>query len=112
MRAGIGDEESFATASEHAGSFGLFIRSLVGLDQAAAKRAFVDFLDDTRYSKNQIEFINLIINYLTEHGVVEPGRVYDSPFTAVAPKGPEALFGSADVERIFGAIVDLLKTAA
>jgi type I restriction enzyme R subunit len=42
VRAGIADEESFATASEHAGSFGLFIRSLVGLDQAAAKRAFVD----------------------------------------------------------------------
>lgn len=97
VAAGIGDDETFAAASERAGSFGLFIRSIVGLDRAAAKAAFNDFLDEKRYSKNQIEFVNLIIDSLTEHGVVEPGRVYDSPFTAVAPEGPEGLFGSADV---------------
>ena len=84
----------------------------MGLDQAAAKQAFADFLDDQRYSKNQIEFINLIINYLTEHGVVEPGRVYDSPFIAVAPEGPEGLFGAADVTRIFEVIDEFMKTAA
>ena len=110
--AGIGDEEAYTTATERSGSFGLFIRSLVGLDRAAAKEAFADFLDDARYSKNQIEFINLIINYLTEYGVVEPGRVYDSPFTAVAPEGPEGLFGSADVTRIFDVIEEFTKAAA
>jgi len=88
ITAGIGDAESFTAASELAGGFGLFIRSLVGLDRAAAKEAFADFLDEKRYSRNQIEFVNVIIDYLTEHGVVEPGRVYESPFTAVAPEGP------------------------
>ena len=110
--AGIGNEESFAAAVKHAGTFGLFIRSLVGLDRAAAKEAFATFLDDTRYSKNQIEFVNLIINFLTEYGVVQPGRVYDSPFTTVAPEGPEALFGSSDVDRIFETIEGFLKSAA
>ena len=99
-------------ASELAGGFGLFIRSLVGLDRAAAKEAFADFLDEKRYSRNQIEFINLIIDYLTEHGVVEPKRVYESPFIAVAPEGPEGLFGSADVTRLFEAIDHLKKVAA
>ena len=112
VAAGIGDAATFVTATEQAGSFGLFIRSLVGLDRAAAKEAFAEFLDEERYSKNQIEFINLIINYLTDHGVVEPGRVYDSPFTAVAPEGPESLFGSADVTRIFEVIDDFMKAAA
>ena len=110
--AGIGSEESFETAIEHAGSFGLFIRSLVGLDRAAAKEAFAQFLDDKQYSKNQIEFVNLIIDYLTEHGVVEPGRVYASPFTSVAPEGPEGLFGSEDVTRIFEVIDGFTKAAA
>jgi type I restriction enzyme R subunit len=110
--AGIGNEETFAAAVEHAGSFGLFIRSLVGLDRAAAKQAFAEFLDDTRYGKHQIEFINLIVNYLTEYGVVEPARVYDSPFTAVAPEGPEGLFGEDDVTRIFEVIEEFTKTAA
>ena len=58
------------------------------------------------------EFVNLIINYLTEHGVVEPGRVYESPFTAVALERPEGFFGSADVIRIFEVIDDFARAAA
>ena len=99
--AGIGDTDSFAEASERAGSFGLFIRSLVGLDRAAAKRAFNKFLDDKRYSPNQITFVNLVIDYLTEHGTIDPGRIYDSPFTGVAPEGPEAIFPKDDVDEFF-----------
>jgi type I restriction enzyme R subunit len=110
--AGIGDEEAFTEAQTQAGSFGLFIRSLVGMDRTTAKAAFADFLDDTRYSRNQINFVNLIIDYLTEYGVVEAGRVYDSPFTAVAPEGPESLFGSADVDRLFEVIAGFMKAAA
>src|SRR5262249_26376428 len=94
--AGIGNDETFAQAAKRTGSFGLFARSLVGLDRAAAKVAFADFLDDKRYSKNQIEFVNLIINELTQRGVVEPGRVYETPYDGVAPQGPEAIFVEAD----------------
>jgi type I restriction enzyme R subunit len=101
VAAGVGDDATFAEASERAGSFGLFIRSLVGLDRAAAKAAFADFLDDKRYSKNQIQFVNLIIDELTDRGVVEPRRVYESPYDGLAPEGPEAIFVEADVERLF-----------
>ena len=107
VAAGIGDDETFAEASDKAGSFGLFIRSLVGLDRAAAKAAFAEFLDDKRYSKNQIEFVNLIIDELTDRGVVEAGRVYESPYDGVAPEGPEAIFVEADLDRIFERIESL-----
>ena len=111
VAAGIGDTGTFAQASERAGSFGLFIRSLVGLDRAAAKRTFNKFLDDKRYSPNQITFVNLVIDYLTEHGTIEPGRIYDSPFTGVAPEGPEAIFPQDDVDEFFD-IVRHLHDAA
>jgi type I restriction enzyme R subunit len=111
VAAGIGSDESFAEASAKAGSFGLFIRSLVGLDRAAAKAACADFLDDKRYSKNQIQFVNLIIDELTARGVVEPGRVYESPYDGVAPEGPEAIFVESDLDRIFTTIANL-KLAA
>ena len=101
VAAGVGDDATFAEASERAGSFGLFIRSLVGLDRAAAKAAFADFLDDKRYSKNQIQFVNLIIDELTDRGVVEARRVYESPYDGLAPEGPEAIFVEADVEKLF-----------
>lgn len=111
VAAGIGDTDTFAQASERAGSFGLFIRSLVGLDRAAAKQAFNNFLDDKRYSPNQITFVNMVIDYLTEHGTIEPGRIYDSPFTAVAPEGPETIFVEADLDDFFE-IVQQLNEAA
>ncbi len=107
VAAGIGDDDTFTEASAKAGNFGLFIRGLVGLDRAAAKAAFAEFLDDKRYSKNQIQFVNLIIDELTTRGVVEPGRVYESPYDGVAPEGPETIFLEADLERIFSTLSQL-----
>jgi hypothetical protein len=77
-------------AVEEAGSLGVFIRGLVGLDRSAAKEAFAEFLDDTRYTAKQIEFVNLVIDHLTEHGVIEARRFYESPFTDLSPTGPDA----------------------
>ncbi|WP_419923710.1 DEAD/DEAH box helicase family protein [Candidatus Poriferisocius sp.] len=112
VAAGIGDTDTFAQASQRAGSFGLFIRSIVGLDRAAAKQAFANFLDDKRHTRNQIEFVNLVIDYLTQHGAIDPGRIYQSPFTAVAPQGPEAIFPAPDLDEFFNIVQHLHDTAA
>ena len=64
VAAGIGDDSTFERAVKKAESFGKFIRGLIGLDRAAAKEAFAEFLDDKRYSKNQIQFVSLIIDEL------------------------------------------------
>ena len=112
VAAGIGDTDTFAQASKRAGSFGLFIRSIVGLDRTAAKRAFAKFLDDKRYTANQIEFVNLVINYLTEYGTIAPARIYDSPFTTVAPEGPETIFETPDLDEFFNIVKHLHDTAA
>ncbi len=61
--------------------------SLVGLDRRAAKEAFADFLSNHRLQGNQIEFVNMIVDSLAERGVVEAARLYESPFTDVAPSG-------------------------
>jgi type I restriction enzyme R subunit len=111
VSAGIGGDETFAEASRQAGSFGLFIRSLVGLDRVAAKGAFADFLDDKRYSRNQIHFVNLIIDELTTRGVVEARRVYESPYDGVAPEGPEVMFVEEDLDRLFTTLRELLENA-
>lgn len=101
VAAGIGDDSTFEEASRKAGSFGKFIRGIVGLDRAAAKSAFADFLDDKRYSKNQIQFVNLIIDELTERGIVDLARVYEAPYVGIAPEGPEAIFVETDLDRLF-----------
>jgi type I restriction enzyme R subunit len=101
VAAGIGDDSTFEQAAKKAGSFGKFIRGLVGLDRAAAKEAFAEFLDDKRYSKNQIQFVTLIIDELTERGVVDVARVYEAPYIGLAPEGPETMFVESDLDRIF-----------
>jgi type I restriction enzyme R subunit len=104
VAAGIGDDATFAEASERAGNLGSFVRRLVGLEREAAKAAFADFLDDKRYSRAQIDFVNLIIDELTRHGEITPARIYESPYTGMAPEGPEAIFTNDDLDRLFATI--------
>jgi type I restriction enzyme, R subunit len=108
---GIGDPETVARAKEESQGLGLFVRSLIGLDRGAAKEAFADFLDGRVFTANQIEFIDLIINHLTEHGVMGAALLYESPFTDVAPHGPDELFTSDEVDRLVS-ILDSVRASA
>lgn len=68
-----------------------------------------DFLNDKTLCANQIEFINMIIEYLTQHGMMTPAQLYELPFTDIAPRGPDILFTS---ERLADLIVVLDEVKA
>jgi len=102
---GIGDQQTIARAREECNGFGLFIRSLVGLDRNAAKELFAHYLAEGTHTANQIRFINEIIDELTSRGAMDPARLYDPPFSDLAPTGPEGLFSDAEAEQLF----DLLQ---
>jgi type I restriction enzyme R subunit len=104
-----GKELEKATQENH--GLGLFVRSLIGLDRSAAKEAFAGFLEGKSFRGTQIEFINLIINHLTEQGVMGAGLLYESPFIDFAPSGPESLFSPAQVREIV-AVLEQVRSAA
>ena len=82
------------------------------MDRGAAKAAFAGFIDGRTLSGNQLEFVNLIVDHLTEHGVMEPERLYESPFTDLTSRGPEGLFKRVEIDQILGALEAVRRTAA
>jgi type I restriction enzyme, R subunit len=111
MESGIGAAEDIRRATEESHGLGLFVRSLVGLDREAAKEALTGFLAGKALSANQIEFVNLIVNHLTRHGVMEAAMLYASPFTDLTPRGPDGLFTSAEVDQLIAVIASVRETA-
>ena len=97
---GLGQPDDLRQAAEESQGLGLFVRSLVGMDRGAAKEAMAAFLEGRSLTANQIEFINLIVDHLTEHGAVEPGRLYESPFTDLSMTGPDGLFNAAEMSDL------------
>ena len=81
-----------------------FIRSLVGMDRNAAKEAFGRFLDEARYSSQQIRFVDMIIDRLTRHGSVNLAQLYEPPFTSVHYEGLDGAFSDADAEAIIAIV--------
>jgi type I restriction enzyme R subunit len=103
--------EDIRRAAEESQGLGLFVRSLVGMDRGSAKDAMATFTAGKSLSANQLEFINLVVDHLTEHGTVEPGRLYESPFTDLTPRGPDGLFTSAHLEELIRALEAVRQTA-
>ena len=108
---GVGELADVQKAKAESHGLGLFVRSLVGLDGEAAKQAFARFLGDRTLNANQIEFVNLIVDHLTEHGVVSAALLYESPFTDVTPRGPDGLFTTPQVQELLD-ILDQVRAAA
>ncbi|WP_310487537.1 DEAD/DEAH box helicase family protein [Chamaesiphon sp. VAR_69_metabat_338] len=77
-----------------------FIRTLVGLDRAAAKEAFSKYLQNQQFSANQIRFVEQIIDLLTQQGVMNPRLLYEPPFTDFHRDGLDGVFGDDDADSI------------
>jgi type I restriction enzyme R subunit len=107
----LGGPDDLRRATQESQGLGLFVRSLVGLDRSAAKDALATFIAGKSLSANQIEFINLVVDHLTEHGIVEPRCLYESPFTDFTPRGPDVLFSQAQLDELMRVLEAVRATA-
>lgn len=81
------------------------------MDREAAKESMTAFIGSRTLTANQLEFINLVVDHLTEHGVMDPARLYESPFTDLMPQGPEGLFESADLDELMRVLENVRASA-
>ncbi len=97
---GVASPDHLQKAKAECEGLGLFVRSLVGMDREAAKQALNGFMAGKTLTANQIEFVNLIVDHLTEHGAMKPELLYESPFTDLNPQGPEGVFNSTQIDEL------------
>ncbi len=109
----VGNRERFEKVFGYQQSLGTFIRKLVGLDRGAASEAFGEFLHKSTYSATQIRFIDQVVSYLTQNGSMDPGLLYEPPFTDLHNEGLDGIFGDAGATKIIHLLEDIeLKAAA
>jgi type I restriction enzyme, R subunit len=110
--AGVGDDSDIDQARSQPGGLGAFVRTLVGLDRAAATDALSGFIDGKTLTAAQHDFISLVVAHLTENGVMDAKLLYEQPFTGVAPGGPEEIFPVARVDDLIAVLDDVNRRAS
>ncbi len=91
---------------------GKFIRSILGLEQAAAEQLFSEFILSGNLSANQITFIHQIISFLTRNGTIEKEMLFEPPFTDIHDQGILGVFDEAQVIKVVRIIDGVNKNAA
>jgi len=110
---GVSDTETLSALQEEE-PLGVFLRRLIGLDRAAAKQAFSAFMSTHQLNPDQTEFIDMIIDHLTDSGIVEPRTFYESPFSDLDDLGIAGVFKkdhAAEIIRIVKSVNDAAVAA-
>ncbi|PID47783.1 MAG: hypothetical protein CSB47_00295 [Proteobacteria bacterium] len=91
---------------------GEFIRSIVGLDTAAAQTAFAEFIQAGNLRADQMTFINSIITFLTKNGMIDKKMLFEPPFTDVHDQGLFGVFDDAGVVKVIHLIDRINENAS
>ena len=89
-----------ATHIDEAGGLESFVRGLIGLDRSAVRKAFADFIRESNFNSNQIEFVDMIVDALSQNGRIDPVRLYEQPFTRRNDQGLSGLFEQKEATEI------------
>lgn len=95
-----GTKEKLMEELEDDRPLGFFIRSILGLDEHAAKEAFGEFLTRTDLRADQIRFIDQLISYLSINGIIDKAMLSGPPFTDLNDQGIFGLFDDAEQDRL------------
>lgn len=55
-------------------------------------------------SANQIRFVETVIDYLTQNGIMDPGMLYEPPFTDSNPEELDGVFNDDEADNLVAII--------
>jgi type I restriction enzyme R subunit len=90
----------------HKAHFIQFIRHILGIEvlksfPEAVNEAFEQFLHQhTNLTGRQLEFLNLLKNFIVERERVEKKDLINAPFTVIHPQGIRGVFSPAQINEI------------
>jgi type I restriction enzyme R subunit len=90
---------------------GTFIRSIVGLEQAAVRDAFSKFINNPSLNAAQIRFMDMIIQYLATNGTIETEKLFEAPFTEVSDNGILGVFNDQQAREVVEVLEVIQKRA-
>jgi len=86
------------------------IRELVGLDAHAIESHFSSFLHShPKLTAKQVQFMNLLKNFIAQHGTISADSLYEAPFTMVSHEGIDGVFEPTDVDTLFTVLEPFFK---
>lgn len=76
----LGNLVAVSSALEEQLGVGLprLVRTIIGLDESAARSAFADMMDGARLNSVQLAFMNQIIGGLVHNGIVTVAELFES----------------------------------
>jgi len=84
------------------------VAGLVGLDTGAAQALFAGFIDDETLNRDQIEFVELVVDHVAQNGGIEKRVLNEHPFNKHG--NLIKLFdGRVDVARGIVSVIDKLN---
>jgi type I restriction enzyme R subunit len=91
----------------------LTLRELIGLDPQAIENHFQGFLHDhSSLTAQQVRFMNLLKNYIAQHGSIVVEKLYEPPFDSISHEGIDGVFAPDDANDLIAVLKPFLKREA
>ena len=106
-------EELLVHFPNKSASIELAIRQVIGLAPEKIEKSIQTFLSKhPGLNANQMRFLELIKNYLSKYGTIDPEKLWEEPFTSVSSEGLDGVFTQDDqIEDLVGLIRSINEAA-
>lgn len=86
------------------------MREIIGVEPQAVEKHFTQFLHaHPTLTAKQVRFMNLLKNYIAQHGTIVIDTLYEAPFTSVSHEGVDGVFTPDNVDELVAVLRPFIR---